>query len=109
METNKKTTTIKLGTKIISRTGKLLGTVTSHNRGGFVVTRESLSTQTITNKRIFSAFDRLVNGETLAYQRNPGQGGISYTVLVERAVIAALGGWVVETPTGYQFNNLDDD
>ena len=96
------TTTISTGTVITSRKGKYQGTVSKVTLRGFVITRPSGKTVTITNRKIVDTFKRLVDGEILAYQRNPGDGGISYTVIIERGVIAALGANVIETPTGYK-------
>ena len=94
--------TIKLGTKITSRKGKHQGVVSKIESRCFVITRPSGKTVKITNSKVVSTFKRLVDGETLAFQKNPGQGGISYTVIIERGVIAALGANVKETPKGYK-------
>jgi len=99
---NNKNAIISVGIEVYSRRGRLQGIVSNVNSSGFILTRPSGKTVKITNRKVESTFARLVNGETLAYQRNPGDGGISYTVAIERGVIAALGGWVIETPTGYK-------
>jgi hypothetical protein len=95
--------TIRLGAVIKSRTGKVQGTVIKIDSKRFIIERvNSLKLQSITFSMVNKTLARLKRGETLGYQKNPGQGGISYTVLVERGVIAALGHRVKETPKGYK-------
>ena len=92
---------IDINTEITSRKGKLIGIVTESTPKYFVITRPSGKGVKITAGRVQSALKRLQQGETLLYQRNPGAGGISYTVADERGVIAGLGDQVTDTGEGY--------
>jgi len=92
---------IKINTEITSRHGKSIGVVTQSNGKSFTFTRATGKTVKITASKIKSTLQRLQQGETLLYQRNPGEGGISYTVAIERGVIAGLGDQVFDTGEGY--------
>ena len=92
---------IDINTEITSRHGKLIGVVTRADSKGFIFTRPTGKTVKITAGKIKKTLLRLQQGETLRYQANPGDGGISYTVAIERGVIAGLGDQVKATPKGY--------
>jgi len=92
---------IDINTEITSRHGKLIGVVTRSDSKGFIFIRPTGKTIRITASKIKKTLLRLQQGETLRYQANPGDGGISYTVAIERGVIAGLGDQVKATPGGY--------
>lgn len=92
---------VAINTEIMSRHGKSIGVVTESNGKSFTFTRPTGKTVKITAGKIRKTLQRLQQGETLRYQANPGDGGISYTVAIERGVIAGLGDQVKATPEGY--------
>ena len=92
---------IDINTEITSRKGKLIGIVTESDGKSFTFTRPTGKTVRITASRVLKTLKRLQQGETLRYQANPGDGGISYTVAIERGVIAGLGDQVTDTGEGY--------
>ena len=92
---------ININTEITSRHGKLIGIVTATDDKSFTFTRPTGKTIRITASKIKKTLLRLQQGETLRYQANPGDGGISYTVAIERGVIAGLGDQVKATDKGY--------
>jgi len=92
---------VAINTRILSRKGKVLGIVTESNGKSFTLTRPTGKMVKITAGKILKTLQRLVSGETLRYQANPGDGGISYTVAIERGVIAGLGDQVTDTGEGY--------
>tara|TARA_R110002020_G_scaffold358855_3_gene571475 strand:- start:2543 stop:2833 length:291 start_codon:yes stop_codon:yes gene_type:complete len=92
---------ISINTEIRSRRGKLIGIVTESDGKSFTFTRPTGKTIRITASKIKKTLQRLQQGETLRYQANPGGGGISYTVAIERGVIAGLGDQVTDTGKGY--------
>ena len=90
------------GEEIQSRYGKKLGDVFSVDDKGFYMKREKsgkmLRISWMTCRRVWA---RLLNGETIKFQKSIKDGGISYTTAVERCVISALGNLVMTTDIGY--------
>lgn len=83
------TAPITVGDVFTSRTGAQY-TVTETRHNGFTITRTSGKAVRISARKVQQTAARLQAGERLAYQRNPKDGGISYTVAVEAGVVYAL-------------------
>jgi hypothetical protein len=80
---------VNVGDTFTSRTGAKY-TVTETRPNGFTITRTSGKTVRISARKVQQTAARLQAGERLAFQRNPKDGGISYTVAVEAGVVYAL-------------------
>ncbi len=80
---------VNVGDTFTSRTGAEY-TVTETRDNGFTVTRTSGKEVRISARKVQQTAARLRGGERLAYQKNPKDGGISYTVAVEAGVVYAL-------------------
>jgi hypothetical protein len=81
---------LRRGRILKSRTGRRYKVV-DYNDKRFTIQREdSSSTVNITRSKIESTYQRLLQGEALAFQANPSNGGISFTVAIEVGVVWAI-------------------
>ena len=81
---------LRRGRILKSRTGRKYKVV-DYNDKRFTIQRvDSNSTVNITRSKIESTYQRLLQGEALAFQANPSNGGISFTVAIVVGVVWAI-------------------